>query len=522
MTADYSRREKISRQRLTTTDENDSKAYLARLSVNLVRSLCGDEANKSGILRGCTASVVAASMQVKVLEGYGLYYDAGSGEPDSRYRVIEVPEAGVTVTLDVGDPNPRWDLIEIQPASVNGTPEVIDFWDPVLGTFTSSPASPLKVASPSVQVVKGTPSAAAKLPTGTAGWMPLAYQYVPGSAITLSADQTLHCRPILRPQGDIFDPRNVIPTIPRRNTVTGGGINVASDGADGTCANALEGYFNLSHTPFRVNRGATVALDYACYDGGGLPATDRPLYFYAVPPPLPDGTGMDLAPREFYIYDDTIITGGYYDGYSGCVVIASPTGPTLSAQGERSGTATFDTHPTFGTWPAVSTNRPDWYYLGAAYYDNGTGLVIQDVDGDRVVNDRKPGEDLAALFPIVGATLIAACTNIAGDPPIRYPETAFDVIMRVGSNFPFSGDTCVSFYDARRDAALSGTAGSTTARLSDLSGVLANTTASQEFLIKPVLFGSSSYIYVDFADSSAAAPTEVRCESYRDIVLALR
>lgn len=519
MTASHTRRIKISRQRLTTTDENAAKALQDKMTIDLARALCGDENEKSGIIRGCTVSVVVGTMTVKVVGGLGLYYDSTSVSPDSKYRLIEVPDVGIDVTLGAADPvSARWDLIEIQPASVNGTPEVLDFWDPTIGTFVSAPASPLQVSAPVVQVVAGTPGASPKLPTPTAGFIPLAYQYVPGAAVALLGNDTLMVRPMLTPRGDLLDPSRFVPSAAGR--ISGGGLNMTDGLTTGTIGSDVQGFFRKSHTPFRLPAYMPISLAFGAYDGGGLPASNRLVYFYAIPAPLPAPAGDPniLAPREFFIVDETRIqSGGYYQDQSGCIVVASPEGPLNTNQGQPAigGTATFVGHPTFDNF---TSSRATWAYIGCAYFDFGAGgFVGQRADGDRITPERKPGYDLLADMPIGVAAAKMITATYPGDPAIAYPAIAFDVKMRFLCILDAPDHVAVRFFDVYGDSADPTTAIAWTGYE---SGTLGDNVSGGEYIVTP---NNSGQIVVDFAESlGAPASVDIRCDGYRDGVLALR
>lgn len=522
MTANHTRRIKITRQRLTTNDENAAKAYQDKMALDLARALCGDDGNRSGILTGCGVSVVGATMDVSVQPGLGLYYDSTSGAPDSVYRLIEVPSA-ITITLDAADPQPRWDLIEIQPNSVNGTAETVDFWDPVLGTFIASPASPLQVASPTVQFVKGTPSATPKFPTPTAGFIPLAYQFVPGGAVALLQDDVLHCRPILRPTGDFLDPQPyVLPYKPPKHC-TGGGLFAIGGTTTPVLVNQMEGYFELSHTKFMLPRPTQVGVEFGIFDGGGLPVADTQLFFYAVPVPipLPPGDPNRLAPREFFTVNFNNVSfgaGGYKNGMQGCIYVYSQIGPTEDQQGAPigGGIASFTGHPVFGNF---TSDRSTWYYIGACMYDFGTVEVVkQTIYGDRVCPVRKTGKAISGFMPIGGATPFTITTEVAGDPSMSLPAHAFDLVMRIGHTTGAAvAETKVAFYDDGGDAALLGSSRRTCGLVEP--GTLALTLSSAEFVVTP---DNSGNITVDYADTSGIPDVVLRVESYRDKILAMR
>lgn len=519
MTATHTRRRKITRQRLTTDDENAAKALQDKLMIEMIRALCGDENDKSGILRGCTVSVVAATMNVAVNPGLGLLFDSTSVSPDSRYQVLEVVST-LTLTLDAADPAlPRWDLIEIQPASTNGTAEVIDFWDPTLGTFVSAPASPLQVSAPVLGFVKGTPNASPKLPTPTAGYIPLAYQYVPAAVASLDPDDTWHCRPILTPRGDHLDPSRYAPAGVGR--CVGGGVQLDDGAATGTVANDFQGYFRKSHTPFRLPRGTDIKCHFGGYDGGGLPATDIPVYFYAIPVPFPKPAGDPniLAPRESYIVNSADIqSGGVADGQIGCMIISSPWGPDVNAQGNpgAGGTGSFTGHPTFD---AFTSTRSGWVYLGAGFWDSGTpGFVGQETFGDRVDTYRKPGYDLTGDLPIVATTYFKVTEEVAGEDPIEYPPHAFDVSMGVVADVAGGSQAKLVFGGTTDEPA-----GALNYRAWGCyeAGNLANTINGGQFLINPD--ASTGRIYAAYANSDDGAATMVvRCFGYRDRILAMR
>ena len=522
MTASHTRRIKITRQRLTTTDENAAKAYQDKMTLDLARAVCGDDGNRSGIIRGCGVSVVGATMTVAVQPGLGLYYDSASGAPDSAYRLLEVNTA-IQATLDAGDPQPRWDLIEIQPNSVDGTAETVDFWDPVLGTFIAASASPLKVSSPTVQIVKGTASATPKFPTPTDGFIPLGYVYVPGGAVVLSQNDVLHCRPILRATGEFMDPQPYVLPYKPSKVCTGGGLYAIGGTLTPVLVNQMEGYFELSHTKFMLPRPTQLGVEFGIFDGGGLPLADTILYFYAIPAPLP-GPPTDpnfLAPREFFTVNANNVAfgaGGYKAGMQGCIYVYSTVAPTADQQGAPigGGIAAFTGHPIFGNF---NSDRSGWYYIGSCMFDFGSlEIVKQEISGDRIMPVRKCGKQISTLIPILGATSVNLTTEVAGNPSMTLPPHAFDLVLRIGHTTGAAvAETKVAFYDLGGDSALLGSS----RRVAGLvePGTLALTLSSAEFVVTP---DSSGDITVDYADTSGIPDVLLRVESYRDAILAMR
>jgi hypothetical protein len=526
MTSNHRRAVAGTRHRILSDWMNRALALSDRLTVDMARALCGIEDDRSGIIHGCTVNVVFATMNFEVDVGIGLYFDPASGLPDSKYRLISI-ESPLQGTFDTADAQDRWDLVEIAPGDVPTAPQNNDIWQPALGSFATSPTSTERVPQPVINIVKGVAGASPKFPTPTPGYIPIAYQYVPGSAAFVVGDDTLHCRPILRPISQIFDPQNLTLMGYRPSELcSGGGIN-AGGGAGvltGSVAVTMEGFFSRSHTPFRVLNNSVVGIGFGTHDGGGLPALNSVQYIYAVIPPLlaPMGDPQKLAPREFYIRNSNRIqSSGYSDGLQGCIYVSSPEPPELSPQGPPAvgGVGTFIGHPTFGSF---NSNRMEWYYIGACFYASATSeVVFQRCDGRRVHTRRKPGALLTPAIPIVVATNIVVTATYPGGDAIAWPHTIIQEMDISISDAPNPGnDTRVVFRDTV-DPVLAAPGRRVFANT--YGGALIVGDATMEYTVFPGQFMGGAGVTVDYADTAAAAvPVAIRGRSYVDGVLSRR
>jgi hypothetical protein len=425
----HSRYQFLLRQRLTANGLNAQADYTARLSYAALQALvAADGQHASGVLDGLLCTVQAGTLNVAVGGGLALLYDAGLGLPDATHRWIEVPHsAPITVTLDPGDVLARWDLIEIEPQQIDGPPEVLDFYDPSLGAAVPFAAAPVKVCSPLVTVTKGTPSASAQFPAGTAGRIPLAYVYVPAGAVALAEIDIAYCRPIRKPRAFTLTPTTI--DLPHRWQIEGGGLQVSVAGLEARLVNEMSGHFPGASTPFSLTKNQVCRLSVTNHDGGGLPGSSSQVYAYAIPWPFPAGSDPTLAPREFYLRNPSRLTsGGYAVGQTGCMIVWSAIAPEVTMQGAASagGNGSFN-HPNIGVF---TVPYEDMVYVGSAFFDQPTSqFILQRGYNDIIGAERKSGAAFDTLLPIAAPVALPINVNTAFDPEYALPAHVRHVRM---------------------------------------------------------------------------------------------
>lgn len=437
---DYTHYEIQTRQRLTTNALNDIGAYVGRMATEGLRRLVNAEAaSVSGVLDGLLVTVNAGTMGVSVGGGLALLYDSVQVSPSNRHRWIEIDDAApVVLTLDVGGVSPRWDVIEIAPGITNAPGEVLDVYNPQLGAPEAVVLSPLKLCRPVVNVTKGTPGANPKFPAGTAGRIPLAYVYVAAGAVALNTSRVVYCRPMLRPRGFSIAPN-------LQTKVQGGGWSRATGDTTGNLSAKAIGTFP-NGAEFHLPAGAGYDLEAAGnYDGGGLPVANGNVYLYAAPPPYPSGYSGNLAPREIFTPDATIMGGTYVAGAYGAIIVISSVAPNrdhIGAPSTGGNSSIIDN--LFGT---VDIDRAQMVYLGCGYYNSGFGVLQQQTCVGAICStDRVSGH--AMTLPIAADTLVTMHTNVAADSTYRLPAHVRRVQVQGYHRLDAQGDITVIIKDA--------------------------------------------------------------------------
>lgn len=357
------------RERLTTDDLNNSAALQHRALIELAHAAAAGDTQRYGVIRGLQVSIAGGSMLATVSPGLAMIAGSAPTTYDSDIEFIELTDAAsVDLTALVDGANPRWVVIEISASDAVESSENRDIFSPSTGTFSSSSIDKVRGSSPVLRAVGGTPAAAPgpHLPAGSAGWIPLGYVYLGAAAASLTAGDDIGCRPMLRSPGNVDRWAGDSLT-----QINGGGVTVSADGTTITLL-GCSGHFLSSHIPFSiVSANLSVAIG-AAYDGGAVPGATGPVYFYAIPAPYPAGYDGTLAPREFVPGSnmDTRFTALAMERMSGCVVIASTTGPNVNTiQGApTSGNFSITAAPWGG---AASVARSTAVYLGAASYNTG-------------------------------------------------------------------------------------------------------------------------------------------------------
>ena len=506
-----------SRERALSTDQNRQAILSRRALAEAMAALSTGTLKQSGCF-GASFVVApqAGTMKCSITPGLALMYDSTAAFPYSTMAWIESSILR-EVTLDAGDGNPRYDVVEMRAGSATTITQPRDEFNPLTGSFSVVNMAKEIASTPEFQVRKGTPAVLPSIPVGTAGWMPLAYVAVPGGAVTLLADNVVHCRPILdaQPGRGWTDP-----TLTRYATaIKGGGLKVAGGGVL-SVANAISGRFADHHHDFRIEPNATLGFGPLVWDGGGAPAVSGAMYFYAIPAPYPAGYNASMAPREFWTPDEAIVygTGSGFESSArqeGCIIIASSTPPILTHESGHPavGNGTIN-HSFFSSAPSI-LDHSKWVYIGAASYDNAVlNCTEQLTSGCTISTDRKPGYDFLLDMPIGANTPVTIWAGIGADV-IAWPVTARSVecqlvaALDAGGNLAFaasdefSGSTAPQgwhAYDMQNGAAVS---------------------IIQSVMMQARLDSSGQIVLVS-ATQFLATVTRLWGRSYRDEVLALR
>lgn len=435
MATDAYRKFLNTRQRITSTFFNRMTSLAARNLQEAMRQMLGGDLSRGGVIGGLTCSINGGTMTVTVVAGLALMVDATMVHPDSQYRWCELPLA-TSVNIPAADPaNPRWDVIEIAPGNVTIGPTLVDIWNPATGTFAAASRDDEFQPSPTLSVRSGTAAASPLFPAGIAGRIPLAYVYVPAAAASLTANDLVHCRPLIKAPGSLDVARA------SKRAVQGGGVQVASDGTT-LALRGCTGYLTSSHAPFGVGVvGSTTSLAMiaSSFSGGSLPGADAVTYLYAVRPPYPTGYDATLAPREFRPEANaaTRFPSLVTPQLSGCVVVAStthtPTSGTEEGQPSAGGNFSIQAAP-WGSGGSPALVAPeDSIYLGAAFYAQGAAVFRAQTERGGTVY---PTGSKPAIAIDTGASFIATPVTVSGRGIIAtdafvFPITAFDVKANV-------------------------------------------------------------------------------------------
>lgn len=363
------------RERALSSDQNLQVQYSDRALQEALRHLGGDASSSSGVIQGLECTI-GSGMNVDVSPGLALLRDATKVFPDSLHRWVELL-AQESVTLSDGDgSNPRWDVIEIQAGTTVTSTVPRDIFQPSLGTFTTVNTNKLETSTPTLRAREGTPAATPVLPSGAAGWIPLAYVKVPAGETDLGTNapnNVVRCRPILRPFGPVF--------------FSGGGVD-----GDGSTAGVVARQFRgrlpgSAVTMLSQNSSGSFNPSLstnAMFDSGTTfpPAGLDLMYVYACEPPYPSGYDANLAPRELLSLTDGLIPSVPDADIENCVIAVSDTSPfailtNAEQQGARSGSNFSLNDPTWGT--AIDISRT--MYVGTLVATSGGAFQFQRVNG---------------------------------------------------------------------------------------------------------------------------------------------
>jgi len=506
------------RERALSSDLNTATTLLHRALLEATAYMASGSTKRTGCFGDsfiCTPQ--AGTMNTTITSGLALYIDSTAVYPESEAVWVESRETR-EVTHDAADALPRYDVIEMQPGTQVSSTQPRDVFDPVTGTFTVVNLTKETKSYPTFQIRKGTPSANPSIPTGTAGWIPLAYVYVPGGAVSLVATDVVYCRPILAAfveQEGWVDPK---PTA-YATEVDGGGIDAAGTSLAVTVARTLTGRFREHNYTFRATATCPATVTTLNSDGG-FPAADGIRYWYAIPPLWPSGYDTSMAPREFWTPTPSLVYSGGFENATyqqGCLIISSavPPNPLLGPAGPSAATASFN--HTFFSAAASSSDRTGWVYIGASYYElAGNEIVAQRTRNNLVSTQRKPGADVLALFPIAVNTFVDLNSEVAGDPVISWPMlVAREVTVEFRCALNAAGFARMQCFDELSDDA---------ANAGMVQFVLNNTGIAQynAAYLADMYLDSAGRIVVEAASQNGAASFVIYLRCYKDAVLQQR
>lgn len=432
------------RERAISNDWNRQVELGNRGIVEALSAAVSSGARESGVIgeTGFLCSPQPGTMKTAIGPGLALFYDSTKVFPQSQMVWVESREIR-EVTHEAADGLARWDVIEMQPGSMTSSTQPRDQFDPLTGTFSVVNMVKEVKSYPAFQIRKGAPSATPGAPAGVPGWIPLAYVQVPGGAVAVDPTKIVYCRPLLGDRG-IGREGWTTSTLNGAfaSNVKGGGVDFPGGGiTNGTIHSTLQGRFGATaagmfHHNFRISNTVAVKITAMTYDGGGLPAADQVVYFYAIPAPYPTGYDSSMAGRELWTPDTANLygtSGGFYDSglQNDCIIIASTKEPSVvHPSGASTGIGEFD-HEFFNVAGAAESFASSWVYIGAAFYDQATGAVIaQNTRQAWVSPARKTGKGFDADLPIAAPITYNMWTKFVGGLSMQLPVTATRMCMQ--------------------------------------------------------------------------------------------
>lgn len=507
------------RERAVSSDLNRATKLFHRALEEAVAFMTSGAAKATGCFGDSfIATPVAGTMKTAIGPGLALFADATQLYPESAAVWVESREIR-EITHDVGGANPRYDVIEMRPGTQISVTQGRDVFDPITGAFSIQNVTKEVKCYPEFRITKGAEAFSPSLPAGSAGWIPLSYVLVPAGAVSLLATNVVYCRPLLAP---MHAASGFVTPAPARfaTRVTGGGLNCAGGSLTATIATSVRGRFEGAYHDFRIDAGCEAKITVFTYDGGGLPAADKAIYFYAIPPLYPSGYSAELAARELWSPALTTMYSGQAGFLSttlqdGCLIVASDTAPDAThPAGPASGTGSFSN--LFFAAGASSSSRQTWVYLGAASFENvGGTLIEQSTIGRATATKRKPGKSFFADLPIAVNTQYVMWTELSGDPTVRWPSTAREVELHLRAAINAAGNLVFAAFDAVGDD--SNNRGMVTI-------VCANNNVAQQncgYNWKAYL-DTSGRVTIKSSSHSGAASAIMVAKDYRDAVLLLR
>ncbi len=382
------------RERVLSTDFNDSTSLHHRALVESLRAVAAPNTSMSGVVSGYVVTVPGGGLSVNVSAGIGLLFGVALTPLDSEYQWVEMrTPVIVDLTALVDSGNPRWAVVEALPNETVETSSLRDVFNPALGTFTPQTLTKIIGSDPTIQVRGGAATANPTFPTGVAGAIPLAYVYIQQSATTLLAGDEVLCRPTF---GD-----GQINTSARPLTdIMGGGINQPS--ADEIEVVTSSGRFRNQFVRWSLPGNSRQDVSAGSSVGGFYPpASNTAVKFYGIPPVYPVGYTATLSPREFVPGDSASgrLGAGIFPGARNVLVVASLAEPAPdTAQGAPATTGIVAV--TIGGFGTINISTDESVYLGSAIYDASlAGFAPQEVRGTQVLTTTTGSAPSRDLMP---------------------------------------------------------------------------------------------------------------------------
>lgn len=511
------------RERALSSDWNRQVELGNRGIVEGLSAAVSGNARESGVL-GDTSYLVTplnGTMKSAISPGLALYYDTTKVYPLSTMVWCESREVR-EVTHDAADVLARWDVVEMRPGELVSSTQPRDQFDPLTGTFSVVNMTKEIKSYPEFQVRKGNASASPAVPTGVAGWIPLAYVQIPANAVSVDQTKVVYCRPLLSDRNIDREGYTTATTANAYATnVKGGGLSFEGGNLVGSLVNSMSGRFAGHHHTFRITKASPVRITTMTWDGGGLPAVETVVYFYAIPAPYPAGYDSSMAKRELWTPNvDNLygVSGGFYDVtlQSGCLIVASTKAPDPAhPAGASAGFGSF-AHEFFTDGAPASSPASSWVYIGAGFFDDdGNQVVTQLCVGNRVATKRKPGKSFFDDLPIAAPTSYNMWSESVGDNVVQWPVTARDINLQVRATVNAAGNLRLNMFDEFGDD---------TNSAGQLINVFANNNAAQQFVggIIQATTSATGDVTIKLASHSGAASANLFAKDYTDAVLALR
>lgn len=413
-------------ERVTHTDHMNQRALTDRALLIGMASVL-DDTGRTGVVRGLNVSLTGTDQNCTVNPGIALI-GSTAGTYDAEFEWIEL---GSTSTVDlstyVDGANPRWVCIEI--AENSSTSQDTAFvYDPTILTESATSVDKITQSDPTINVRAGTAAASPVMPSGAAGYIPLAYILLPASG-NIPATNIVHCRPRLRTNSGALSSPTTSATW-SYGEAHGGGVDVAASPSDNIVVQPCHGHFPQSGVPFSIDQPVTIDTSLTnAWDYGIVPsATRSTAYVYACKVPYPAGYDAILADREFEpgagVLSNFACVGA---GVHGCVILVAETAPdpdtgTMGHYSGGFGAGCYDTP--FG-YAAGNINANETVYLGQfGYYDLGGYPLNQTYVGNGIVRieDHPFDSTLAtgtATYDCVGGNGLAT-TQIDPNIAIEY------------------------------------------------------------------------------------------------------
>lgn len=362
------------REAITSTDRLAERDLHTAALMRLGLALLSSDTDRYGVISGLVVTATGSDLRVHISPGLALRLDVADNadaSPVSWVEEIDGYSLDLTGLPDGG--NPRWVAIHLEQGQADEATVAVTRWNEV--TRQREPAVLVKRTRPSPTFVAeaGAVAADPAFPAGVAGTIPLAYVYLAAGAATISNDDIILCRPMLRASAD-DEPRA---------RAYGGGVTVPSDGLSVELQGA-HGRFPGHVLEWSVSTSldltaadpTTLTVAAGGFAPSGLPAADAIVHFYAAPVPYPDGYDAELAPREFIPGANAAAACGPWvaPGMRNCIVIPTERAPLVDRpQGPpQAGALVMGDRP-FVSAGTVDAPLEEMTYLGAAFFDQSAG-----------------------------------------------------------------------------------------------------------------------------------------------------